>query len=393
LAFQPNGTQGTSNLRVFASDGQLSSTNTINLTVGSDYVLTVSEIDDVSMAANQTRTVSFTVTGPNGSAPVNPVVTATASNSGLVNRVTTAGSGTNFTATIVLVANQSGTSTVTITAVDDFGAGSTSFGLTVTASFPPVLGPIPNQSTTTNVPVIVPLSVTDQDTPLTALIYTWTTTDTNVVRNVQFGLSGGTNVVATILPRGLGVAIITITIDDGTSRAIRSFQFTVAQPQSQPPVLGPIADQTTTINTPVVITLDVTDPDTSIQNLQFTSTTSNPGLVSGVTVNTSTGSAVATVNLVQNASGIATVTITVSDGSGQSSRTFALSVSGEGGPVIAEPEITQVGGVATINITWTGGGQLETAPSPTGPWTATGNSSGSFSEPVTGTAKFYRIRR
>jgi len=47
-----------------------------------------------------------------------------------------------------------------------------------------------------------------------------------------------------------------------------------------------------------------------------------------------------------------------------------------------------------ITITWSNGGTLESAPSVTGPtWTSTGNSSGSFTEPVTGTAKFYRVRK
>jgi hypothetical protein len=144
----------------------------------------------------------------------------------------------------------------------------------------------------------------------------------------------------------------------------------------------------------VVINLNVTDPDTPLQQLQFTSTTSNPGLVSGVTVNTSTGTAVATVNLVPNATGLATVTITVNDGRSSDSSTFALAITGgDGAPVINPPQITQVGGVANITVTWTGGGVLESGPSPTGPWTSTGNSSGTFTEPVTGTVRFYRVRR
>jgi hypothetical protein len=47
-----------------------------------------------------------------------------------------------------------------------------------------------------------------------------------------------------------------------------------------------------------------------------------------------------------------------------------------------------------ITIKWSNGGTLESAPSLTGPtWTSTGNSTGSFTEPVTGAAKFYRVRR
>ena len=48
----------------------------------------------------------------------------------------------------------------------------------------------------------------------------------------------------------------------------------------------------------------------------------------------------------------------------------------------------------TITIQWTGGGTLESAPGLAAPitWTTTGNSSGSFSEPATGT-KYYRVKR
>jgi len=60
-----------------------------------------------------------------------------------------------------------------------------------------------------------------------------------------------------------------------------------------------------------------------------------------------------------------------------------------GDPVISSTTIA--GGV--ISITWLNGGTLETAPTPSGAWTTTGNSSGSFSEPVAAGNKFYRVKR
>jgi hypothetical protein len=47
-----------------------------------------------------------------------------------------------------------------------------------------------------------------------------------------------------------------------------------------------------------------------------------------------------------------------------------------------------------ITVQWTGGGTLESAPSLAAPitWTTTGNSTGSFSEPATGT-KYYRVKK
>jgi hypothetical protein len=56
--------------------------------------------------------------------------------------------------------------------------------------------------------------------------------------------------------------------------------------------------------------------------------------------------------------------------------------------VFAQPTIT--GG--NVNITWTGGGTVYSATVITGPWTSTGDTDGSFSEPATGAAKFYQVR-
>lgn len=46
-----------------------------------------------------------------------------------------------------------------------------------------------------------------------------------------------------------------------------------------------------------------------------------------------------------------------------------------------------------ITITWKNGGTLESAPAVTGPWTSTGDSDGSFTEPAAGPAKFYRVKQ
>lgn len=58
---------------------------------------------------------------------------------------------------------------------------------------------------------------------------------------------------------------------------------------------------------------------------------------------------------------------------------------------VALPRITSstiVGG--NITVTWENGGTLWSAPTVNGPWTSTGDSDGSFTEPATGTMKFYR---
>lgn len=46
-----------------------------------------------------------------------------------------------------------------------------------------------------------------------------------------------------------------------------------------------------------------------------------------------------------------------------------------------------------ITITWTGGGTLESADAVTGPYTSTGNSTGTFTTTASGAAKFYRVTK
>lgn len=46
-----------------------------------------------------------------------------------------------------------------------------------------------------------------------------------------------------------------------------------------------------------------------------------------------------------------------------------------------------------VTFTWTGGGTLESAPAVNGPWTSTGNSTGSYTEPASEAGKYFRVRR
>ena len=56
---------------------------------------------------------------------------------------------------------------ITITATDEFGTGTASFKLTVLSGhLPPVLDQIADQTTSANIALKVPLTVSDPDTPI-----------------------------------------------------------------------------------------------------------------------------------------------------------------------------------------------------------------------------------
>jgi len=61
---------------------------------------------------------------------------------------------------------------------------------------------------------------------------------------------------------------------------------------------------------------------------------------------------------------------------------------------VTRPEITSATSAnGNITIIWVNGGTLESAQSLDGPWTSTGDSDGSFTEPATAAMKFYRVKQ
>ncbi len=63
-------------------------------------------------------------------------------------------------------------------------------------------------------------------------------------------------------------------------------------------------------------------------------------------------------------------------------------------PETVPPTISSVSAVGgTLTVQWTHGGTLESAPAVAGPWTSTGDSDGSYTQPATAAAAFFRVRR
>jgi hypothetical protein len=95
--------------------------------------------------------------------------------------------------------------------------------------------------------------------------------------------------------------------------------------------------------------------------------------------------------------------LTIANAQVSDSGTYAVRVSNPGGsitstdavvtvnllpPTLGQPSIAD----GNFTITWTGGGEIETATDIEGPWEPTGNTSGSYMEPLGSGNKFFRIR-
>lgn len=141
--------------------------------------------------------------------------------------ITFAGSGSNRTVTVAAGA-VTGTSTVTIL-VSDLGGltNTTSFLVTVIPfNSPPVISPIAPTNTLTEIPVVVSFIVSDAETDAGSLAVTPTSLNTSLIPTASITLGGsGSNRTATVTPAfgRSGVAIINLSVSDGTNSAATNF--------------------------------------------------------------------------------------------------------------------------------------------------------------------------
>jgi subtilisin-like proprotein convertase family protein len=221
LTYTPvSGATGTNTVEVTVSDGGITTTNTFLVNVTAVVGPTISAIANQTTNEDTALAVPFQVTSATFS---NLTVTGSASNTNLVSGVVITGTNGNRTATINLRTNAFGTSTITITATDPSGSATNSFQLTVNSvDDAPVLAAISDQTTTAGQPVVVPLGVSDVDTPLTNLTFSATTSNPNVVSGVTFAVTPS-SATATINTVSNGVSTVTITVRDSTNTVSRAF--------------------------------------------------------------------------------------------------------------------------------------------------------------------------
>jgi hypothetical protein len=378
-------TSGVATLTFTAFDGYVTATATLQLTV--------TPVDDgpaISSLANQaipkggaTGALGFTVSDfetPAGQL----TVTATSSNASLLplTGIALGGSDGDRTITLTPLASQTGATTVTVTVSDGAGTASTSFVLTVgSANQPPTISDIPDQLATEDAPgPAVPFTVADIDTPLNTLALTASSSDPLLLPNANlvFGGGGASRTIAvTPAPNRSGVAVVTVSVTDGVGSATDTFRVTVSS-VNDAPTISPVGDQVIAEGgaTPA-IPFTVGDVETLAAELVVTASSSNQALVPAA--NLVLGGAGANRSIratgLPNQSGATTVTLTVSDGTSNSSTSFLVTVTAiNDKPTISAPpaqaiaEDTSTGAIAfTVNDAETPPGSLVVAASSSNP--------------------------
>ncbi|HMJ64308.1 MAG TPA: Ig-like domain-containing protein, partial [Candidatus Binatia bacterium] len=273
-------------------------------------------------------------------------VVASSSNTGLLpsSNIFISGVGANRYVRAMPATNQSGITTITLTANDGFaGTNSRAFTLTVLdQNDPPTISDIGNQVVQQNSTLAnVPFTIADNETPANALTLSAASSNPTLVpiANITFDGSG-TSRTLTLQPatNQVGTALITVTVRDTNGlTASDSFTLTVAG-ASSPPTLDSIPDLLLRQGSPPVsvpltgITFGSRHPGAI---LAVSSLSSRPDIVPDPAVSYASPANSGALLLAPNpaTNGTALITVRVNDGEQIVSRTFTVTI--DGTPVIS----------------------------------------------------------
>jgi hypothetical protein len=365
---------------VAAPTGGLSLTNrttvrasTIDVDQANNTVTTVTRVNAYptlqnlgNQSVNEDGTlgpISFTV-GDAETPAANLVVTASSSDQAVVpnGNIVIGGSGGTRTITITPATNQSGSTVITRTVTDGDGASTTNlFTLTVNpVNDPPTLNPInPVSMNEDSPPQTITLTGITAGAPNESQVLSITATSSAPAfiahPSVTYS-SPNSSGLLTLAPaaNSNGTAVITVIVsDNGPSNSVLLRAFTVVvNPLNDPPTLSPLGDLTFNEDAGqqnVTLSGISTGAANENDNLSITVSNSNPALLTGVNVayNSPNPTGTLTFGTVSNASGSATVTITVNDNrstNNLTSRSFNVTVN----PVNDSPTLNPINDL-TIN--------------------------------------------
>lgn len=191
----------------------------------------IGNIPDQSIPRNTaTPAIPFVVSDGETSAGLLTVAASLSSNPGLVplaNCTFTSDGGSNRTVTIMPATGQQGYSRLTVTVTDGDGNTTSREFLVVVGA--PSLAPIANVDTITNVPVLIPLGITDPESDVLTL--NAQSTNLTLIPEEAMLFSGtGTNRFLSITPAldQAGISRITVLVSDSRNTVSNSFMITVS---------------------------------------------------------------------------------------------------------------------------------------------------------------------
>ena len=226
---------GTTTITVNVSDGALTASDTFVLAVSAvNDAPTISDITNQSVNEDTaTAQLAFTI-GDVETAAGSLTLTGTSSNTALVPNasIVFGGSGASRTVRVTPAANQSGTTTVTVTVSDGTLPATDTFTVTVVAvNDSPTISNIADQIVLQDTATgAIAFTVNDIETAAGSLTLIASSSNLTLVPevNVVFGGSGANRTVTVTPAAGqIGTATVTVTVSDGTAVASDTFILTV----------------------------------------------------------------------------------------------------------------------------------------------------------------------
>jgi hypothetical protein len=269
-------------------------------------------------------------------------ITVTATNLPLA-EVQVLGVGTNRALRITPLRDQAGTGTISVAARDGSASTTREILLTITPENdrPTILLP-PSHVIAEDTEATIPISISDVDTPFERLILLVTSSNQALVPDANINISGGSNTVLNITPisNQFGQTIIMVqAADDLGAGATASFVLTV-QPVNDPPALDIVSNLTIAANGPPVsriLTGVHVGPVNEGQSAAIVAISGNLAVLPHPAVDLSllsaSNAAVLQLVPVPGTRGTAPVSVTISDGQSQTTRSFDVTV--DGPPTIA----------------------------------------------------------
>lgn len=299
-------------------------------------------------------------------------VTASSSNTTLIDgtAISLGGSGVSRDITIIPLLNESGSATITIAVYDGVETVESVFTVTVLPASPTITA-IADFDTDEDTPsAVVAFTIADEDTPLSGLTVSGVSSNNSLipVSNIMLVQVAGGDWTVQLIPAAelSGSAEITLTVSDGSASAQETFTLTV-NPINDLPNITTVPPQSTNEDIPTgALGFVIDDLETPVTSLNVSGSSDNPAVIVNTNIVVGGTGANRTVVLTPepNATGSATVTLTVTDGSaGQAQSSFVFTVD----PVNDLPSITAISnqtfaeGASTPSLAFTVG-DIETAP-------------------------------
>jgi MYXO-CTERM domain-containing protein len=296
---------------------------------------TITAIGNQTIDEDQsTSAIAFVIDDPDdGIGPL--TIEASSSDTALVPNanILLGGVGANRTVTVTPAGNASGMTTITISVSDGTHTTTRDFLVTVTAvNDLPTISMVADQLITEDgATSAIGFSVADIETAAGSLTVSGTSSAQGIVADAGIVIGGsGTNRTVTVTPlaNASGTATITLTVSDGTDTNQDTFDLTI-DAVDDPPAIAALSPQSTNEDAATgPISVSVSDPDSNLSLVTIGATSSNQNVVadSGISLGGSGASRTIDLTPVANASGMTTITVTVSDGNSMDSKTFVLTV-------------------------------------------------------------------